>query len=466
MQIQFFGAARTVTGSRHMLTLKNGTKILLDCGLFQGRGKDTDEKNRHLGFDPTEVKYVLLSHAHIDHSGSIPLLVKQGFTGKIYCTPATLDLCKVMLIDSAHIHEYEVERENKQRMKRDQELLKPLYTTLDAKNSLSLFETVTYETECEVEKGVRFHYSDSGHILGSAAINISIDEDGITKRICFTGDIGRYHDRIIKAPAPFPQADYIICESTYGNRLHDNTENAEERLLKIVQETCVKNGGKLIIPAFSLGRTQELVYTLDSMTTKKQLPPIKVFVDSPLSTSATNIMRNHPEAFNEEILTYMKTDPDPFSFKTLQYVQDVNESKMLNELKEPCIIISASGMMEAGRIRHHIKNNIEDSKNTILVVGFCAPGTLGGNLIAGSKSVKLFGEEYQVNAKIEIISSYSAHGDYLEMLKYLECQIPEKVKKLFLVHGEYDVQIEFREKLHRAGFKEIEIPEQESVFEI
>jgi metallo-beta-lactamase family protein len=309
-------------------------------------------------------------------------------------------------------------------------------------------------------------FTDSGHILGSAAVNLELVENDETKKICFTGDIGRYNGSILKDPEPFPQADYLISESTYGDRLHSDLKYSEQQLFDVVYNTCVTKKGKIIIPAFSLGRTQELVYALDQMSHKKMLPKIKIYVDSPLSVNATSIMRNHPECFNESILNYMKTDENPFGFDNLIYVQDVEESKHLNDSKEPCIIISASGMADAGRIKHHLKNNIENPNNTILIVGYAEPNSLGGKLRAGNKVVKIFGDEYQVNAEIVIIDSYSAHGDYKEMLQYFECQDKTKVKQVFLVHGVYEVQLNWKEKLLDAGFRNITIPARGDVIEI
>src|ERR1051326_3225129 len=451
MKIQFWGAARTVTGSKHMLYLPSGKKMLLDCGMFQGVGKDTDPLNREFPFDASSVSYLILSHAHIDHSGSIPTLVKRGFRGQIFCTPATRDLCEVMLADSAHIQENDARFMNKKRGILKLKKIQPLYSTVDVGRALHLFQTGPYDLVMEIEKGVRFRYTDSGHILGSAAVNLEVEEKGKTHRIFFSGDIGRYHDRILRAPQNFLQAEYIITESTYGNRLHEKSVNAEERLVNIVKRTLLEKKGKLIIPAFSLGRTQELVYTLDSLQTRKVLPPLKVYVDSPLSTSATDIMRRHRESYNAEILEYIKTDPDPFNFPGLRYVKDAEESKSLNSSGEPCIIISASGMAESGRIKHHIRNNIGNAKNTILIVGYCSPQSLGGKLSAGDKKVNIFGEPFDVRAEVEVLSSYSAHADYEEMLRYFSCQDKKAVKKIFLVHGEYPVQLEWREKVIARG---------------
>jgi len=466
MKIAFHGAAQTVTGSKHLLTTDSGKKILLDCGFFQGMGKETDELNRHLGFNPAEVDTLILSHAHIDHSGNIPYLVKQGFRGKIYCTPATKDLCEVMLADTAHIQESDLRYINKRRKEKHLPLLDPMYDQRDVDVAMKLFQAVSYEEKFRLDDETEFHYTDSGHILGSAAVNLSVRTKAGTKNIFFSGDIGRPNDKILIPPQPFPQADFILCESTYGNRIHKSPEEAERRLFDIIFDTCINRMGKLIIPAFSLGRTQEVVYALNNLKNKRMLPDIKVYVDSPLSINATEIMRAHPESFNPEIKAVMKTDPDPFGFGGLTYIRDANESKKLNDMFEPCIIISASGMAEAGRIRHHILNNVGSPKNTILIVGYCTPTSLGGHLAAGDREVRIFGKDYEVKSKVEVMNSYSAHGDSKEMLDYLLCQDPKAVKKMFLVHGELKVQTDWKATLMNAGFKNIEIPERHTEWEI
>jgi len=465
MQIQFIGAARTVTGSKHLITTIDGKKILLDCGFFQGKGSESEGLNRKFDFVPSSLDFVILSHAHIDHSGNLPGLVKMGFKGPIICTPATKDLCGIMLADSAHIQENDLRFVNKRRIKRGETPLQPLYTVKDVENCMHQFTCVKYNSPYQVCDGVELIFTDSGHILGSAAVNLTFKEEGLTKRLCFTGDIGRYNGSILRDPQAFPQADIIIAESTYGDRLHSDNTLSEQQLFNVVYDTCIEKKGKLIIPAFSLGRTQEIVYALDQMEHKKMLPHIKVFVDSPLSVNATNIMREHGECFNQDILDYMKTDDNPFGFGNLVYVQDVEESKSLNDIHEPCIIISASGMIEAGRIKHHVANNIENPKNTILMVGYAEPNSIGGKIRSGAKILKIFGEEHHVNADVVIMDSYSAHGDYKEMIQYLSCQDKEQVQQVFLVHGEYETQVHYKEKLLDAGFKNISIPEHGDVVE-
>lgn len=466
MILSIKGAAKNVTGSKHLITTNKGKKILLDCGLYQNSAKDNEELNRHFGFNPADIDAVILSHAHIDHSGNLPLLVKQGFTGKIYATPATRDLCEIMLLDSAHIHESDIVFINKRRLKAGKSPLKPLYTVKDAGKCMKHFYPIPYNNEFILNEEVSFNFTDAGHILGSAVINLSLQEENKTIKLCYTGDIGRPNDLIIKAPEHFPQADYIICESTYGNRLHDDAALAGEKLLQIVRDTCITRKGKLLIPAFSLGRTQEIVYTLDCLKTQGLLPPVKVFVDSPLSMNATEIMRKYSDSFNDTIKHYMEKDDDPFGFNNLVYVQDAEESKALNDYKEPCIIISASGMMEAGRIKHHLHNNIGKENCTLLIVGFVPPNSLGHRLLRGDKQVKIFGEVHDVKINIAAINSYSAHADYNEMIQFLSCQQKQKIKKIFLVHGNEDVMYDFKIKLMEAGFNNIEIPDLDSFYEL
>jgi metallo-beta-lactamase family protein len=466
MILSIKGAAKNVTGSKHLITTNKGKKILLDCGLYQNSAKDNEELNRHFGFNPADIDAVILSHAHIDHSGNLPLLVKQGFTGKIYATPATRDLCEIMLLDSAHIHESDIVFINKRRLKAGKSPLKPLYTVKDAGKCMKHFYPIPYNNEFIINEEVSFNFTDAGHILGSAVINLSLQEENKTIKLCYTGDIGRPNDLIIKAPEHFPQADYIICESTYGNRLHDDAALAGEKLLQIVRDTCITRKGKLLIPAFSLGRTQEIVYTLDCLKTQGLLPPVKVFVDSPLSMNATEIMRKYSDSFNDTIKHYMEKDDDPFGFNNLVYVQDAEESKALNDYKEPCIIISASGMMEAGRIKHHLHNNIGKENCTLLIVGFVPPNSLGHRLLRGDKQVKIFGEVHDVKINIAAINSYSAHADYNEMIQFLSCQQKQKIKKIFLVHGNEDVMYDFKIKLMEAGFNNIEIPDLDSFYDL
>lgn len=458
MKIAFHGAARTVTGSKHLITLNNGKKILLDCGMFQGLGKDTFPLNNSFGFDAASVNYLLLSHAHIDHSGLIPKLVKEGFNGKIFCTPATKDLAAVLLMDSAEIQRDDTGYTNKKRIKKGLEPYDPLYDISDVQKSMPLFTTVDYNSWFAVDEDIKVLYTDTGHITGSAAVHVRITENGVTRQISFSGDVGRYNDMILRKPETFPQADYIITESTYGNSLHQRITNTAEDFFEWVESTCIHKKGKLIIPAFSVGRTQELLYLLNELSLEKQLKGIPVFVDSPLSYEATTVVKQHPENFNKSIQELLKRDDDPFAFPELKFIENVDESKRLNDDHRPMIIIAASGMADAGRIKHHIKNNIGNNRNTILIVGYCEPGSLGGALMNNVKRVRIFSEEFDVIAQVGVMRSMSAHGDYNDLLQFLKCQQPDAVDKVFVVHGEYNVQIDFREKLLKAGFKNVFIP--------
>ncbi len=459
MKIAFHGAARTVTGSKHLLTLKNGKKYLLDCGMFQGMGKETDLLNRDWGFDPSSINYLVLSHAHIDHSGLIPKLVKDGFRGKIFCTPATRELTAILLEDSAAIQEDDIKYANKKRAAEKQPYLKPLYTREDAANSFALFEEVDYGNWHVIDEDVQVLFTDAGHIIGSAAVHLRVKENGKQTQISFSGDVGRYRDVILRSPAVFPQADIIILESTYGNSLHELTNTTPDLVLKWIEDTCLRKRGKLIMPAFSVGRTQELLFTLNQLEIERRLPDLDYFVDSPLSMEATHLVKKYPFYFNKRIQQILETDNDPFAFKGLKFVKSVDESKLLNFRNEPCVIISASGMAEAGRVKHHISNNIENSRNAIVMTGYCEPNSLGGRLLAGKKEVSIFGVAHEVHATIGNIRSMSAHGDYEDLSQFLACQETRQVKRLFLVHGEYDVQQQFRERLLHKGFDDIEIPE-------
>ena len=459
MKIAFHGAARTVTGSKHLITLKNGKKILLDCGMFQGMGRETLSLNKEFGFDATEVDIMILSHAHIDHSGLVPRLTKLGYSGDIYCTPASRDLTEILLLDSAEIQEDDVKYVNKKNARQGKPYVEPLYKVEDAKRAISQLHPVPYNKWFKIDEDVEVLFTDAGHIIGSASVHLRIRENGKTQQITFSGDIGRYGDPILKSPEEFPQADYIIMESTYGSTLHTDIAPTDGALIKFIHDTCVVKKGKLIIPAFSVGRTQEILYALNRAQLEGKLPSVDIFIDSPLSMEATQVTRMHPECFNRKVAKMLEVDDDPFSFPGLRYIKSVDESKMLNFRKEPCVIISASGMAEAGRVKHHIANNIDEWKNTILIVGYCEPQSLGGRLMRGAKEVSIYGDKFEVKAEVGMIRSMSAHGDYEDMSQWLACQDPKAVKKLFLVHGEYEVQTVFRDWLLKKGFGDIEIPE-------
>lgn len=466
MHIQFFGAAQYVTGSKHLLTTEAGTKILLDCGLIQGRLENKDTSNRHFGFNPHDVDYVILSHAHIDHSGLLPRLVREGFRGIIFAHPATISLCEIMLLDSAHIQTEDLKRVNERKRKRGENPLEPLYDVDDVTLTLDLMQPIGYDEHVKLDKEVSFHFTDAGHLLGSCAVHVDLNEKSGKHKLTFTGDIGKYGDPILRDPQPFRQCDILITESTYGDRLHPKIVDSEAALLQIVTQTCVEQKGKLIIPAFSVDRTQELIYSLDKMANQGKLPAIPVYVDSPLSVRATEVIRKHEECYNEEFIDYIHKDPDPFGFQHLTYITEVEQSKALNTRKEPCIIISASGMAEAGRVKHHIANNIENPQNTILMVGYCTPESLGGQLKAGDKTVRIFGEEKMVKATVKSLDYYSSHADYEEIFTYFTCLNKKKIKRIFLVHGEKEVQEVFKTKLETKGYHHIDIPAWGDAFQL
>ncbi len=462
MKLQFCGAAQTVTGSCHLLSLENGFNLLLDCGLYQGEDDAFGDFNKQWYFKPEEIDVLILSHAHIDHCGRIPKLVADGFKGKIYCTSATRDLASIMLMDSARIQESDAEYESR-KFKKTQ---KPLYTESDVKDCLKQFRSVEYDNWFGVGENIKVFFSDAGHILGAACVTLKINENGKETLLGFSGDIGRYNRPILKDPEPMPALDYFICESTYGGKVHEETPESDEHFFKIIQDTCVVKGGKLIIPAFSLGRTQELLYRLDKLYTAGDLKNIPVYVDSPLAMNATQIFIMHPECFDDEIHQYMRQDENPFGWNNMHYVKDANQSKSLNESEEPCIIIAASGMANAGRVKHHLFHQLHKPENTVLIVGYCAQGTLGQQLVDKPETVNIFHQEIKVLANIEVMSSMSAHADQPELLQFIANQQPDKLKKIFLVHGEIKKQEAYKAALLQKQYKSVEIPSLGEVFEL
>ncbi|MFN0276186.1 MAG: MBL fold metallo-hydrolase RNA specificity domain-containing protein [Chitinophagales bacterium] len=458
MQLKFCGAAGTVTGSSHLLTLDDGFNILLDCGMYQGAEKEYEQFNENFLFDPAEVDIVILSHAHIDHSGKLPKLVKDGFAGKIFSTSATQDITAILLLDSAHIQERESDFTN-EKFKEEVSGREPLYTAKDVATTMELFETKGYNKWFGIHPDVDVLFKDSGHILGSASVTLKIRRQGKKEfTFGFTADIGRPNRPILKDPDPMIPCDFLICESTYGDRRHLEAPDEKEKFLQIVRQTCVEKKGKLIIPAFSVGRTQEIVFMLDKLSHENKLPNIPVFIDSPLAINAMGIFMQHPECYDKEILQYMLRDANPFGFKTLKYSRTVDESKKINNEKA-CVVISAAGMINAGRVKHHVFNTIEHPENTILIVGYCSENTPGGRLRNGEKTIKLFGRELQVRADIERMESFSAHGDYKEMIDYLQPQQKDKLRSMYLVHGDKDALSGFQEHLVAEKFKDVNIAE-------
>lgn len=437
MKLTSYGAALEVTGSQHLLEV-NGKKILLDCGLFQGRRKESFEKNLNFKFDPKEVDAMILSHAHIDHSGNIPHLIKEGFQGVVYCTEATKDLCSIMLMDSAYIQESDAEYFSRKLKKTALQPIEPLYTQPDAEYSLKFFKTIPLGKRFKLYDDIYLTLYEAGHVLGSSIIVLDMkdSEDGKNKRFVFTGDMGRCKLPIINDPYQVEKADYLLSESTYGNRTHAPIEEGIPELARIINRT-IKRGGKIIIPAFAFERTQELIYGIHLLIDQKEIPAnLPVFIDSPLATNITGIFQEHIELYDKEIREYFNLDHNPFKPRQLKHVSSVEESKKLNYFVGPCIIISASGMCEAGRIRHHLKNNIEDPKNTIAIVGYMAQHTLGRKLVDGVPAIKIFDQIYKVNAEVVVLESFSAHADMNDLDDYVKNI--KGLQKVLLVHGEED----------------------------
>ncbi len=458
MKIHFRGANREVTGSRHLLEV-NGKKILLDCGMYQGRRKDEREKNQNFLFDPKEIDVVILSHAHIDHSGNLPNLVKQGFRGPIFCTKPTADLITYMLRDSAYIQEREVEYLNKKKKKSGEPLIEPLYTGADVEDTLPLSKGLAYDECTPVCEGVKVCFREAGHILGSSVVEITINdkEDGKEKKLVFTGDLGRSNVPLLKDPYQVPEADYLLTESTYGNRFHDDIQTAEGELAEVVNRVAAR-GGKILIPAFSLGRTQEVIYALHKLFDSGKIPEsIPIYVDSPLSTNVTTVFRQHLNVFDKETQElFVSEHEDPFGFERLKYTQSVEDSKALNNHHGPAIIISASGMVEHGRILHHLKNSIEDHRNCVLIVGYQAANTLGRKLVEKMKRVNIFGKPYDVKIEVKVMNAYSAHADRDDLLDY--ATNIKNLKKVIIVHGEEESSEALKTGLEERGLKDVFIP--------
>ena len=464
MRINFHGAAQTVTGSQHLLEI-NGHRLLLDCGLYQGRRAEAYARNLSFAYDPRSVDAVILSHAHIDHCGNLPNLVQDGYDGPIYAVPATVDLATIMMADSGRIQESDAAFVNKKNLRRGGELIEPLYTEADAQKAANLLRGVNYGQAFEPVPGVIARFIEAGHILGSAAISLEIEEKGRKVRFWFSGDIGRYKLPLLRDPVLPEEVDYLLMECTYGDKPHNDPSAAFEEFHEVVART-IQRGGKVIIPAFAVGRTQELVYHLNMMMYANHLTPVPVFVDSPLAVNASNVFTKHPEVFDDETRWFVKQARHPaLDFKMLTYVQSVEESKALNQRKDPMIIISASGMAETGRILHHLKNNIENPLNTVCIVSWQAPYTLGRRLADREKQVRIFGEPYTVKAEIATIGGLSGHAGQ-DLLTRYAVNVKDSVKKVFLVHGEELPAAALTQKLQERNMREVYYPELHSATEL
>ena len=463
MRLIFHGAAQTVTGSQHLLEI-NGSRLLLECGLYQGRRAESYSRNREFRYEPRSVDAVILSHAHIDHSGNLPNLVRQGFSGPIFATSATADLSDIMLRDSGHIQESDAAFVNK-RLRKGESPVQPIYTQADAENVAGYFHSVAYQQRFEPLPGVAAQFFDAGHILGSAAVLLDIKENGRNVRLWFSGDIGRFKLPLLQDPVLPEPVDYLLMECTYGDMPHNDPEEAYDALRRVVSKT-VARGGKVIVPSFAVGRTQELVYDLNRMVAEGEIKPVPVYVDSPLAVNTTDVFRRHPEYFDKETREFVRENRHPaLEFKGLTYVRTVEESKALNESHEPMIIISASGMAETGRILHHLKNNIGDTRNTVMIVSWQAPETLGRRLADGEKQVRIFGDPYEVRAEVVRIPGLSAHAGQDLLVSYA-ASIRQHAKKVFLIHGEQEPAAALTAKLRENSMREVHYPELHSSAEL
>ena len=474
MKVTFLGAAKTVTGSNFLVEAA-GKKFLVDCGMYQGKASLELENSDPFLYDVHEIDFMLLTHAHIDHSGRIPKLYNEGYRSQVYATKATCDLCEIMLPDSGHIQETEIEWKNRKRKREGKEDLPPLYTAEEAEKCMELFRPVDYDEIVDITDNISVRFNDAGHMLGSAIIEIWATENGKTTKVVFTGDIGNNDLPLLDSPTMISNADYLVMESTYGNRLHIRNDSKAEVFLNVVSET-LDHGGTVVIPSFAVGRTQEILYEIDKLKEEKGQDPefakkyrtimnVPVYVDSPLAISATEIFQKNTELFEDEIQEKIKSGDNPLEFPGLKFTRTAEESKALNESTEPCIILSASGMCDVGRIKHHLKHNLWNPNSTILFVGYQAPGTLGRTIVDGAKKVKIFGEEIAVNARIEYIEGYSGHADQEWLLNFVY-SFTNQPKHIFLVHGEPEGQEVLKQKIEENPGTKVTIPEFGQSFEL
>ncbi len=463
MRLQFFGAVRNTTGSMHVLEV-GGKRILLECGLFQGRRKQAFERNRNFQIDVRSLDTCILSHAHIDHSGNLPLLVKQGFDGPIVATPATRDLCEIMLADSAYLQAQDVAYVNRKRIRQGKNPFEPLYGPDDVPPTLRAFRPLPYHEPMQVTPDVTLTFHDAGHILGSAFVQLDISENGRLRRLFFTGDMGRRDMPILDDPDVVRDVDVLITESTYGNRTHPAKQDVKATLAALCRQV-LRDQARLVIPAFSVGRTQQIVYFLNELFEEGAIDGLPTYVDSPLSTKATQVHRNHPECYDEETMGRLRQGDDPFAFPELTYVTDVADSKKLNAMRGPVLIISASGMCEGGRILHHLKHTVEEERNVILIVGYQAEHTLGRRIVEGASPIKIYGDRYELRAQVHIINALSAHADHDELIAYMKQMGPE-VDHAFVVHGELEASEQLATDLDALGANDVLVPEEGQAYEL
>ncbi|MDZ4860389.1 MAG: MBL fold metallo-hydrolase [Candidatus Hydrogenedentes bacterium] len=450
MRITSYGAAETVTGSKHLLEA-NGKRVLFDCGMFQGARKESEHRNRELQFDPKSLDAVVVTHAHIDHIGLLPMLPKHGYEGPIFCTPATRDLCAIMLLDSAHIQARDAEYlSRKQRA-----FVAPLYDDHDVYDTMSKIVSLPYNMPLEIVPGIRITFREAGHVLGSAMVMVECRENGVSKRFLEGGDLGRKNMPILRDPWDPEDADVVMMESTYGNREHDPIESMDQKLAQIVKDTAGR-GGKIIIPSFALERAQEIVYALRRLETNGDLPKLPVFVDSPMTVNITEVFRLHSESFDDEIRWFMSQEGDPFVLQNIKYIRRVEDSMKLNDLREPAIIISASGMCESGRILHHLRNNCHDERNTILIVGFQAKNTLGRRIVEREKEIKIFGVMRPLNAEVKVLNGFSAHAGRAELIAFGQ-RFKTCAEHVLLVHGEPEAMGALKSALESTGQTNVSI---------